>query len=291
MISFGLRGATRGDTVTIKLLAVDDSNTMRKVLGITFAGEGFEATICKSGTEALESARARAPDVALIDAYLAGENGYELCTKLRAIHPTLPVLILASKQRPYDEGAGRTVGAVGTFDKPFDSQKLIDKVQSVSGAAAEPAAMRPSPVQAPPAVAAPVQAQVASAQAPAERIPSVAVPRPSSTFAGSPAPRPQAPVGPASRGPTVGVAIGAVALTQKAVPASSVVAAAPAAAVQAASGTMAAKLNGLGLSPDQVQAVLALSREVVEQVVWEVVPALAETMIKEEIRRLTADAR
>jgi hypothetical protein len=60
---------------------------------------------------------------------------------------------------------------------------------------------------------------------------------------------------------------------------------------QVAAGNMATKLNGLGLSAEQVQAVLALSREVLEQVVWEVVPALAETMIKEEIRRLTADAR
>jgi hypothetical protein len=49
------------------------------------------------------------------------------------------------------------------------------------------------------------------------------------------------------------------------------------------------KLAGLGLTSEQVQAVLALSREVVEQVVWEVVPSLAEAMIEEEIKRLTSD--
>jgi hypothetical protein len=48
----------------------------------------------------------------------------------------------------------------------------------------------------------------------------------------------------------------------------------------------AGKLGGLGLSTAQVEAVLALSREVVEQVVWEVVPTLAETIIKEELKRL-----
>ena len=37
------------------------------------------------------------------------------------------------------------------------------------------------------------------------------------------------------------------------------------------------------------EGVLALSRDIVEQVVWEVVPTLAETLIKEEIRRLTQD--
>ncbi|MCE7893490.1 MAG: response regulator, partial [Sorangiineae bacterium PRO1] len=57
----------------------------------------------------------------------------------------------------------------------------------------------------------------------------------------------------------------------------------------AGNGQFAERLSGLGLSKEQVDGVLALSREVVEQVVWEVVPTLAETMIKEEIRRLTAE--
>jgi DNA-binding response OmpR family regulator len=63
---------------------------------------------------------------------------------------------------------------------------------------------------------------------------------------------------------------------------------APAAAA-AANGQLAGKLGELGLTPQQVDAVLALSREVVERVVWEVVPQLAETMIKEEIARLTSE--
>ena len=45
----------------------------------------------------------------------------------------------------------------------------------------------------------------------------------------------------------------------------------------------------MGLTPEQVDGVMAISKEVIEQVVWEVVPDLAETLIKEEIRRLTAD--
>jgi hypothetical protein len=52
---------------------------------------------------------------------------------------------------------------------------------------------------------------------------------------------------------------------------------------------MEGKLQELGLTSDQVQGVLSLSRDVVEQVVWEVVPTLAETLIKEEIARLTSD--
>ena len=57
-------------------------------------------------------------------------------------------------------------------------------------------------------------------------------------------------------------------------------------AVDRVNGQLAGKLGELGLSPAQADAVMALSREVVERVVWEVVPQLAETMIKEEIQRL-----
>jgi CheY-like chemotaxis protein len=287
MISTGLKEAIRGDTVTIKLLAVDDSNTMRKVLGITFAGDGFDAAICKSGAEALQFAQARAPDVALIDAYLAGENGYELCAKLRSIYPSLEVLILSSKQRPYDEGAGRTAGASGNFDKPFDSQKLLDKIQSLSSGSPD---ARPAPQASAPAsvVASPAPLPLGSAPLPTAEKPSVSVPRPAATFSGAPAPRPQVPVTSASRAAVAPAPVPAAPLPAN--PSASK--AAPlAAATASAASTLGSKLNGLGLSADQVQAVLALSREVVEQVVWEVVPALAETMIKEEIRRLTTDAR
>jgi hypothetical protein len=76
-----------------------------------------------------------------------------------------------------------------------------------------------------------------------------------------------------------------------AAPVASVVpaAAALAAASSASNGQLAAKLQHLGLSDAQVSAVLSLSREVIEKVVWEVVPVLAETMIREELKRLTSD--
>ena len=64
----------------------------------------------------------------------------------------------------------------------------------------------------------------------------------------------------------------------------------PTTAVAGAAAALApleSKLGALGLTAEQVSAVLALSREVVEAAVWEVVPTLAETLIKEEIRRLT----
>jgi hypothetical protein len=67
-------------------------------------------------------------------------------------------------------------------------------------------------------------------------------------------------------------------------------AAAPIAAAMSGNGAdFAQKLGALGLTSQQVEGVLSLSREVVERVVWEVVPTLAETLIREEIQRLTKE--
>jgi hypothetical protein len=71
--------------------------------------------------------------------------------------------------------------------------------------------------------------------------------------------------------------------------------ASPASSLQAAgasealSHSVVARLETLGLTPDQVEGVLKLSAEVVERVVWEVVPELAEAMIREELHRLMGD--
>jgi hypothetical protein len=58
---------------------------------------------------------------------------------------------------------------------------------------------------------------------------------------------------------------------------------------KALSHSVVERLETLGLSPDQVEGVLKLSAEVVERVVWEVVPELAEAMIREELHRLVGD--
>ena len=60
-------------------------------------------------------------------------------------------------------------------------------------------------------------------------------------------------------------------------------------ASEALSQSVVARLETLGLTPDQVEGVLKLSAEVVERVVWEVVPDLAEAMIREELHRLIGD--
>jgi hypothetical protein len=205
------------------------------------------------------------------------------------------------------------------MDKPFDTQQMIDKVkklltgQPAAAGTAKPAAVAqttpsmPSPmVAASPAAAVAVAAAKpvaaappAQAATPMQRAKTLIYNPPAPV--GAPAPmvtpqqaaplqtaaRPITAVSPAMPRPTAAPALAATLLGAGA---ETNHIAAPAASPVAAqiNGALAGKLEQLGLTAAQVEAVTALSREVIERVVWEVVPVLAETIIKEELARLTA---
>jgi CheY-like chemotaxis protein len=279
--------------VTTTLLAVDDSVTMRKVLEITFAGENFKTLLASSAEEALTIAKRERPTIALLDHTLGGTSGYDLARELKSTIPGLAVILLSSKQAPFDKAKASATGVDDFMDKPFDTQKLLDKVAQVLSA--------PRAAAAPAAAAAPPQPVAAAAAANRARpqpvtFAGVGNPAPVAPIASAPAAAPKfnAPVAspkPAAAQPAPQpVARPAAAAAPAAAPTPRPAAAAVAAvaSVALAGSTLSSQLEALGLTKDQVQGVLALSREVVERVVWEVVPVLAETLIKEEIQRLTS---
>jgi CheY-like chemotaxis protein len=282
---------TTGDSLVPKtLLAVDDSATMRKVLEITFSGEDFKVLTADTGQGAIAKL-GDSPNVIVLDTSLGGEDAYALAKDLRAKAPSATLVLMASKYNPYDAGKGKDAGADDFIDKPFDTQALLDKVRKAMLA-------RESGAPATAAAAAPV-GKPAPAPGPTSTVPSVQSP-----FAQQPKPAPQPAVAvappaaaaakPAAAPRNATLVFGAETPAAKPAPspapapvAAKPAAAAPAAAVAASvNGHLAGKLGELGLSSQQAEAVLALSREVVERVVWEVVPQLAEAMIKEEIARL-----
>ena len=188
---------TPEDSVTTTLLAVDDSKTMRKVLEITFAGEDFRTVLCESADEALGKLGEN-PQVALVDAGLDNAGGYELCQKIKAASPNVAVVMLSSKQQPYDRARGSAVGADDFVDKPFDTQQLLEKVTTIARRAASApvmSAVAPAPVVMPSA-----SAKVADAGVGRPRVQTLAYgSTPSPIIPASPAP---AQVAPCSRSPT-----------------------------------------------------------------------------------------
>jgi CheY-like chemotaxis protein len=297
------------------LLAVDDSATMRKVLEITFAGEDFRVVTADASASAL-ARMSEEPVAAVIDTSLGADDGYAVAKAVRSRDARVAVVLLSSRYMPYDANRGRDAGVDDYIDKPFDTQALIEKVKkaivarenvkaapaptterhgtSPFGSPQRPAASPPAPsVAAKPAW--PSRNQTISFEgtppAPPPPAPAASFSRPVAPPAPAPVVQPAAPT--RAPVPVAPAPSPATAHTLPTAPPRVEPARAPAAAAAASAttgnGQLAGKLGELGLSAQQVDAVLALSREVVERVVWEVVPQLAETMIKEEIARLTKE--
>lgn len=259
----------------VNILVADDSATMRRIMELTFAGEEAKVVSVNSGDAAVAKAQELKPDVVFADASMSGMDGYGLAAAIKATAglENAAVIVMASQKHPYDEGKAKAAGVDDHILKPFDSQHVIDRVNQVlskprakaAGGAAAAAPPPPAARPAPPPVAAPPTP--AASRAPQSGGTMVFEPKLTPAHP-QPAVRAAAPAAPA--------------------PAPAPARPAVAAAATASNGDLAQKLGALGLNAAQVDGVLALSRDVIEQVVWEVVPELAETIIKEEIRRLTS---
>lgn len=271
-----------GGSVTTTLLGVDDSKTMRKVIEITFAGEDFRTVLAENADDAMSKLHAERPSLVLVDATLEGTNGYELCQRVKSAAPAVGVILLASKQQPYDRNRGAQVGADDFIDKPFDTQQLIDKVGALLRKAAVAASVQAAPPPPTPTPPPPLPPTPASSGDLGNRART-------QTLAYGSHMSPLAAAGSAPVAPTAPLP-SPPAHTAAPVPAPAPPAPAPVpVAALASSSELSQKLSSMGLTPEQVAGVLALSREIVEKVVWEVVPTLAEAMIKEEIQRLTSE--
>jgi CheY-like chemotaxis protein len=298
-----------------KILAIDDSKTMRLAVKITFAAEDADVTSVSKGSDAVARAKQLSPDVILVDASLGdGEpSGYDVCQALKSDPDTqgTPVLLMVSNQGGVDQAKFDAVGADGFVNKPFDTQDLIDKVAAAAGAPAKPAAAKPAAAK--PAAAKPAAAKPAAAK-PAAAKPAPAVPKAPRPAAAKPAPRPAPkpavpkpaiPKAPAAARPAPKPAAPKPAAkpVPRPAPARAATPARPAAAAASGgpipivvpipftpadsptSGMLArlAKAAGdSGLDPKVAEAIVAMSREVIESVVWEVVPELAEEIIKKQ---------
>jgi len=131
------------------LLLADDSVTIQKVVGISFANEDVRIVTVDNGDDAVARAKEIRPDIVLADVVMPGKSGYDVCAALKG-DPALshiPVLLLTGTFETFDEDRAARVGADGHITKPFEAQALVELVNARLSARA--------PSRAVPATAAP----------------------------------------------------------------------------------------------------------------------------------------
>lgn len=130
-----------------RILVVDDSPTILKVVSAILARHGYEPSVARDGLMGLEMIQ-RGPryDLVLLDFVMPRMNGYQFCRELRsnADHKSLPVVLMSAKGDKIRGQFVRQTGAVDAITKPFDSRALVAVIEGALSKTAEGRA-RPVP--------------------------------------------------------------------------------------------------------------------------------------------------
>lgn len=120
--------------MSLTVLAVDDSRTMRDMLNVALGQEGFEVHLAENGVDGLDVLAQCQPDVIITDINMPRMNGFEFIEEVRQIdaHRTVPILTLTTESAPELKARARAAGATGWITKPFDKNKLIAVIHRVA---------------------------------------------------------------------------------------------------------------------------------------------------------------
>ena len=118
-----------------KILAVDDSASMRQMVSFTLKGAGHDVTEASDGKEALAKAKAGTFDLVLSDVNMPVMDGITLVKNLRTLanYKFTPILMLTTESSGDKKGEGKSAGATGWIVKPFNHEQLLAKIKKVLG--------------------------------------------------------------------------------------------------------------------------------------------------------------
>jgi len=118
------------DIKGIKVMVIDDSNTIRKSAEIFLTQAGAQVVLAEDGFDALAKIRDHQPDIVFCDILMPRLDGYQTCAliKKNPKYSDTPVIMLSSKDGLFDRARGRMVGSDEYLTKPFTKDSLLKTV-------------------------------------------------------------------------------------------------------------------------------------------------------------------
>jgi two-component system chemotaxis response regulator CheY len=116
-----------------RVMAVDDSATVRKVLQATLISAGYEVVEAGDGADALEKLGSDSVDMLVTDLNMPNVDGIGLIQEVRQKpgNRFMPIIMLTSESQPEKKSAGKAAGASGWITKPFNPDQLLAVVRMV----------------------------------------------------------------------------------------------------------------------------------------------------------------
>jgi DNA-binding response OmpR family regulator len=117
--------------MTDQILVVEDEKPIAAFVQTALEQEGFAVRVAGDGQAALREIRTRPPDLILLDLMLPGMDGLQVCRRVRAREPYLPIIMLTARSDEVDKIVGLELGADDYVTKPFNARELVARVRAV----------------------------------------------------------------------------------------------------------------------------------------------------------------
>ena len=116
-----------------KILLADDSVTAQNMGRKILADAGYDVITVNNGSAALKKIAELKPDLIILDVYMPGYSGLEVCQRLKDAHETarVPVLLSVGKLEPFKPEEAKRVRAEGYIVKPFEASELLSALSKL----------------------------------------------------------------------------------------------------------------------------------------------------------------
>jgi len=120
--------------MVLKVLAIDDSRTIRDLLAYSLTESGFAITLAEDGEDGLEKLDESDPDIVITDINMPRLDGFGVIEAVRANekHSHKPILVLTTESSAAMKTRARDAGATGWIVKPFDDEALAAAIRRVT---------------------------------------------------------------------------------------------------------------------------------------------------------------
>lgn len=268
--------------MTQSILIADDSIAIRRAVQDALHSDDYRLEFTRDGQEAVDLLEGSSHDLVIADLYMPGKSGYQVAIASKRQHPNVPVLLLIGTFEAFDPDAFERCGADACLKKPFEASEIRDQVQELLRLSPEMPPTHDEPSSPEPEEEEPeVQPPVSEVAAPVGEIdapgPEIEAPGPEIE-----APGPEIP--PADLKDRVASDEEAIEGGESALALQETV----------EEGEAVAGIEPRTLSAEEIDRI---ARRVVEiagdgvlrEVAWEVVPDLAEVIIRERLERLESE--
>ena len=118
--------------MTKKILVVDDDSSMVRLISQVLSSKGYEVLESNNGQDALRLLYSQKPDLVLLDVVMPVMDGWQTCSRIRDISPTIPIILLTGQRKTEEDVVrGLDYGADDYLIKPVGNKELAARVQAM----------------------------------------------------------------------------------------------------------------------------------------------------------------